>query len=545
MDKKSADIIFFNGHIIPVVGPQKEIESLAILDGKILFAGSQNEARMYQGDKTQMIDLQGKALMPGFIEPHMHFLPTATMAAAVDLTPFTTARFEDALKKLQDAVSKITKDAWLMGFGYDPSLIAGPSEITVADLDKISKDVPIFVLNLSGHIAYVNSKAYEIVGITKDTSDPTSGRIMKDKDGNLSGVIEEVGAIDLFTKHFPKPSPEQMQQLITNCLANISKSGCTTITDAGIGTLMGEAEVDIFKKIAENAQCPVRIRGFLTSLLFDKWKEMGIKPMDGDDNLRFIKIKIWSDGSTQGYTAALKEPYKNSTSKGFLNYTDEKIEHVVKQAIDAGWSVAIHANGDAGIEQALNAFEKYKEESDKKGLVNRIDHFTVTEAQQVERLHKLGMSPTFTIGHVYYWGKVFHDTVLGADRAKRVDSTGDCVKLGMIFSLHSDSFTTPVKPLQYVQTAILRKMRDGGEVLGEDQKISLEEAIKAITIYPAMQAEMDSIAGSLEAGKYADLVILEKSPYSVGEDEIADIKVLSTYKQGKEFKHQSFGSNLS
>lgn len=537
MDTKPADIIFFNGHIIPIVGPQKEVEALCVTDGKISFVGSQNEARKFQGDTTKTVDLQGKALLPGFIEPHMHLLPTATMTAAVDLTPFTTATFEDAMKKLQTAIAN-TKEGWLIGFGYDPSLIKGPPQILVSDLDKISTTIPIFVLNLSGHIAYVNSKAYEAVGITKDTPDPTGGRIMKDANGNLNGVIQEVGAIDLFTKSFPKPSPQQMEQLIANTLQKISQAGCTAIVDAGIGTIMGEAEIDVFKKISQNPNCPLRFRGYLTSLLFDKWNQMGIKPMDGDDRLKFIKIKIWADGSTQGYTAALKESYLNSTAKGFLNYTDEKMNEAVGQAITAGWSVAIHANGDAGIEQALQAFEKYKAQSDAKKLVNRIEHFTVTEPEQVQRLHNLGMSPTFTIGHVYYWGKVFRDTILGPDRAARIDSTGDCVKIGMIFSLHSDSFTTPVAPLQYVQTAVTRAMRDGGEVLGPEQKISLDEALRSITIYPSQQVQMDDIVGSLEVGKYADLVILEKSPYLVEENEIAAIPVVSTYLQGKEFSHK-------
>lgn len=530
--------IFFNGTIIPLTDSLEYAQALVIENEKIVFVGNLDEARKIATDSSEQIDLQGKTLLPGFIESHMHILNTATVAPYLDLTPFTISTFEEATTRLQETISKTAPGKWLIAFGYDPSLTTGPKEITVQNLDALSTQHPIMILNLSGHIAYVNSLAYEEAGVTKDTPDPVGGRFMKDATGNLSGIVEEVGALEYFIKKCPQPSPEDFLKDSLKVIQDAASHGCTTIGDAGVGDVMGVKDVEVLKALAATPHFPVRINGFLTSLLLDTWKTLDwFHPKNGDDVLKFSKIKIWADGSTQGYTAALREPYLNTDTKGYLDYKTEDLKKIILEVVNTGWPVSVHCNGDAATEQVLGVLEEVLTPGASENIVNRIEHCTVAGDDLLTRMKNLNISPSFTIGHVYYWGKAFRDTILGRERAERIDAADFFVKNNLPFSYNSDSFTTPIRPLLFVQTAVSRKMKDGGEVLGPDHCISLEEALKAVTIYPAIQLGMADKIGTLEAGKYADFVILEKDPTTVSVDDISNIPVLETWMNGEKYTH--------
>jgi predicted amidohydrolase YtcJ len=452
----------------------------------------------------------------------------------VDVTPFTTSTFQEAIGKIQAALGAAAPGAWVPAFGYDPSLIQGPAQITRADLDPISPNNPVFILNLSGHLAYANSKALEAAGVTNQTTDPAGGgRFLRDATGQLTGVIEEVPAINRFVPLLPKPSATELAGLVAGVLHKAAAAGCTTLNDAGLGTTLGTAEVDTLREILQSTNSPVRMTAFLAGLLFDEWKKLSwFTPGAGDERFRAVKIKYWADGSTQGYTAALEQPYLNSTGTGFLNYSSDQLQTAVSEAVGDGWPVAIHCNGDAAVEQALGIFERIVSDSPKTGH-HRIEHCSLASQDQLERIKRLGVSPTFLMNHVYYWGRVFRDEILGPERAAALDPVNSCLKLGLSFSLHSDSFTTPIAPLTYVQTAVTRIMRDGGEVLGPDERIGVAEALKAVTIYPAGQLGIDALTGSLEIGKYADLALLDQDPSVADPNAIGAIRVLETWLGGE------------
>jgi predicted amidohydrolase YtcJ len=264
-----------------------------------------------------------------------------------------------------------------------------------------------------------------------------------------------------------------------------------------------------------------------------------IKPNEGDDKLRFIGVKYITDGSTQGLTAALNQPYsypKDSKWSGSLNYKDADIYASMKSYFDQGWQISSHSNGDKAIDQALNSYSKLlagNPNPQERRL--RIEHFTVNHPEHVKTAVKLGVVPSFTIGHVDYWGAAFNNHIIGSKRAERIDPAGDFKRAGGKFTLHSDSPVSNVGPLNYVSEEVTRLWQlPPQKVLGPTQAVSVDDAIRAITIDAAYQIFADNIVGSLEVGKQADLVVLEKNPRKTPPAEIRNIKVNGTWIDGKQ-----------
>jgi predicted amidohydrolase YtcJ len=553
----TADLIFHGGTVVTANDAQPEAEALAVRDGRIVAVGSAAEIAALAGPDTRVIDLQGKTVLPGFIDSHLHVVNTAFVSTWVDVSPFAVSSLDEVLAKLGQAVQAATPGVWVTAFGYDPSLIPPNESLTIQMLDGVSTASPIFVMNLSGHLAYANSPAFQRAGVTNQTPDVAGGgRYVKDANGQLTGEIAEPPALAPFLAKLPSPSPQQMLELVQQTLWQFQRAGCTTVNDNGMG-LNGLSDFALLAALATAPSAPLRISGFPIEQMLAEVDGYLQTPSSAPaefpkglqavttasgarvyrlpgDNFQLTGIKIWQDGSAQGLTAALRQPYLNSTSTGFPNYTQEQLTDRVQGVHDAGWMCSIHCNGDAAVEAALNAFETALTKSPRPDHRHRIDHCTVTEPRQIERIARLGLTPSFLINHIYYWGDVFKDAILGAPRAERLDPAGECVRLGVPFSLHCDAFTTPCAPLSYIQTAVTRKTRDSGQVLGADLRISVEDAIKAVTLWPAHQLFQEDEKGSLEPGKLADLVVLAKDPRRVPPDEIAAIEVVETWLGGEQ-----------
>jgi predicted amidohydrolase YtcJ len=271
----------------------------------------------------------------------------------------------------------------------------------------------------------------------------------------------------------------------------------------------------------------------LVSTHMKKWREMGLRPGVHSPRFTLNGIKAWSDGSNQGGTGYQREPYLGSSNRGALNYRPEEIEQVVREAHEAGWQLGIHANGDAAIDVTLDAFERGTRGAGGHKLRHRIEHCSILHDSQIARMRKLGISPSFLIGHVHFWGRAFRDRLLGPARADRLDPCHSALKAGLRISLHSDYNVTPIDPLRCVQNAVLRDMREGGGVLNPGERISPMQGLRAVTIDAAWQCHLDHLCGSLEPGKAADLVVLEKDPTAVAPDAIQSIKIHSTWLDGQ------------
>jgi predicted amidohydrolase YtcJ len=540
----NADTIFYGGPIVTVNAKNEEVQALAIQGGKIVAVGAKDIViKEWQSSSTKLVDLKGQTLMPGFVEPHVHIIGTTIMEGMwVNLSNFTLPydTIETITQKLKAQLKNVPAGGWLAGFGVDPSRTSPfMAELTADDLDKVSKDVPIFIINQSGHIGYVNHKALELAGITDKTPNPGSGGIyVKDAQGKLTGKLVEPPSYLAFMTKMPVPTQAQLIGALNGTLKMMASKGITSASEMSVGANLGvEQEVSLYKAVTANNAAPIRIRGYL-------WAQSlpigfnAIKPNEGDDRFRVIGVKYIADGSTQGLTAALNDPYiypKNSKWAGKTDYQNAEIYSLMKPYFDQGWQISIHSNGDKAIDQTLNNYEKLLSGNAKPQERRlRIEHFTINNESQVKKAVKLGVIPSFTIGHVDYWGSAFDNHLIGAERSKRIDPAGDFKRAGSIFTLHSDSPVSPIGPLNYISEEVTREWQlPPRKVLGSNQSVSVDDAIRAVTINAAYQIFADNIVGSLEVGKRADLVVLEKNPRTTPPADIKNIKVRETWVDGQ------------
>jgi predicted amidohydrolase YtcJ len=506
-------------------------DAMLISDGRIVAVGERSDLIAQKSATTVVREFGDMTVLPGFIDPHMHSA-FAIMRPWLDIGPFTTNSIDDALAKVKSAVVRIKGRDWLLARLLDPSLMPG-TPLTRTILDAISPDVPIFALENNGHCAYANSKAFELAGITEDTPDPPHCRYVRDSAGLLTGRLEESNSLERFLAAMPQTSDEALAQFIREDFDDASSNGCTTLHDCGIGALAGIKDLTTLDGVMA-ANPPVRYSGFLVSTLFDTWREMGITPGQRGPRFSLAGIKAWVDGSNQAQTGYLREPYLNSTGRGTPNYSPEEIVAAIAEADAAGWQVGLHCNGDAGIDMALDGFEAVL--AGRSGLErrHRLEHCSLLHPEQITRMQKLGLSPSFLIGHVHYWGHAFQSDILGPERADLLDRCRSSLDAGLRVTLHSDYNVTPIEPLRCIENAVVRNMKYGGGILNAAERITPHEAVRAMTIDAAWQCHLDHECGSLEPGKSADFVVLEKDPMTIDPTEISKIRIHSTWLEGEQ-----------
>ena len=543
----NADTIFYGGDIVTMNKAQPAAEAVAIQNGKITKVGSLSQVKSLQGKDTKLINLNGQTLMPGLVEPHVHIIGTAfSEEIFLNLSNFTMPHDTiDGLVAKLTAYSKNFKDGeWVNAFGVDPSR-TDPfmSELTADILDRVSTTKPVFVLNQSLHIAYANHKALEMAGLNDSSPNPKGGTLLKDSKGRLTGVIYEVPAFELFLSKMPLPTQEVIEQAVAKVGQRLVSKGVTTSAEITVGGYLGvDKEYALFNAMTRNGKLPVRVRGYMYSSAYPATNN-SYKPGQGDDIFKLIGVKIVADGSNQGLTGAMSKPYDypaGTTNTGTLNFTEQELYDLAKPRFDQGWQISVHSNGDKSIEQTLNVFSKLvKKPSDAKSRL-RIEHFTVPTEAQIDKAAKLGVVPGFTIGHTDYWGEAFHNHLIGAERADRIDPSATMIKKGMHFAYHSDSPVSPIHPLKYASEGASRLWQVAPQkVLNANEKVSINNALKAITIDAAYQLKMDDKIGSVEAGKYADFAIVNQNPMKTDAYKIRDIEVNETWVNGQQvFKKQ-------
>ena len=269
--------------------------------------------------------------------------------------------------------------------------------------------------------------------------------------------------------------------------------------------------------------------------LAERWDQTDVHFGQGDEWIRATGWKIVSDGSNQGYTGLQREPFLNSDSRGIAYIEVDELNDAVRRRLQAGWPVCVHANGDAAIDRALDAFQQAEEAGlDPGGRRCRIEHCSILHDEHIEQMARLGISPSFLIGHVYYWGKAFVDDVFGLEKAEKLDRTGACEAKGIRWTVHSDDPVTEMGPLRCIENAVSRAMWRSEESLAPAERISVEAALRSATIDAAWQCHSDHEVGSLEVGKYGDFVVLDRDPRSVPVDEIGSIGVLETWVNGRQ-----------
>jgi predicted amidohydrolase YtcJ len=528
-----ADVIFRNGVVIPMAGSTRSVEALAIGGGKIIAVGGEAEVMGLKTPATRIVDLAGRTLLPGFIDPHHHTCGAALFAellADVGYSRYPTrAEFTAALKTLAD---KTPAGEWILAYNFDNLLQGG--DLSMKELDAISTSHPIFVWYINAHDGAANAMAFEVAKIPADVGSlPGGGHFGRGPDGQFDGLIyEESALLTILAPAAPKLTPELVAKAILDYTKTTAAVGNTTLHEPG--TIKPEW-IDGLKKLSNVASARLSASLMVDALKEgDAYRSLGIGAKATtfpDSRFSLYGIKIVGDGSNQTLTGAQTKPYLGSTGKGSPNYPPAELKTLVAEVKAAGWPILIHCNGDATIDNALDAIEAAYGANPPTGL-NRIEHATMLREDQIARMKALGVEPSFLMNHLFLYGAAYRDQIFGPGRAEFMDPAGACAKAGVPFTLHTDAPCSPIGPLRLIQTAVTRRCDIDKSIVGADQAISVEQAIRATTIDAARQIGLEDQIGSLEVGKEADLVILEADPFKVDPNHIMDIKVSETWVAG-------------
>ena len=526
--------IFINAKILTVDDSFSSKEAMAIKDGKIIALGSIDKLVAEYLD-SEIVDYKGNTILPGFIEPHMHFLPIATIGQFENIGPFRFSTFNAALAELKKIADKTKEGEWIMARQFDPSLQEGPDQLTAELLDQVSLNHPVFVYNASMHFAYCNSRALEVAGIDENSEDDSASAFGRLADGKPNGVLQGGRVMAMVARHNPIQGDYDLAEACLQVCASANQKGITTFCDQGTGLARGVKELDLYQALADSNRMSTRLRYSLISTMADEWLEHGVQFGDGNEIVRASAWKIVSDGSNQGYSGLQREPYLYGDQQYGVAYIEpDALKALVKRIAKLGWPIAIHANGDKAIDNTLDAFEAAVSEGIPLMNPNRIEHCSILHDEQIDRIKKLGLSPSFLIGHVYYWGKAMRDKIFGEVKSSLLDRTASCEAKGIRWTLHSDEPVTEMGPLRCIENAVTRKLwQEPESKLAPEECIDVEAAIRSMTRDAAWQCHSDHEIGSLEIGKFADFVVLEKNPCEVPEDEISQIKILETWMGGR------------
>jgi predicted amidohydrolase YtcJ len=528
--------VFVNGTVLPVDAAFSEYEALAISGNKILAVGSRDDVLAAAGRGAKTIDLAGRVVLPGFIEPHMHFALMAGLGHLEDIGPFQQPKFDDTLNALREIAAAAGPGEWVMGRQFDPILLDPPRDLTTRDLDSVVSDRPAFILNASGHIAYVNSNALELAGISHNTEDPPGGEFGRYDDGSPNGVLYGQAAyMGLMLRN--EQVTERMQSGFVSAGREVGEAaaalGITTLCDQATGAVAGPAELRSYRAMYDAGLMKARIRAYAYSEQ-PAWYEADVEAGQGDALMRLAGWKIVTDGSNQGFTGRQRGPYFTRDTVGIFYVEPDALREMVIDRGRKGWPLSLHGNGDAAIDSILDAVEAARAEgTDVQSLRCRIEHCSILHDDQIQRMQTLGMVPSFLINHVHYWGHVMRDEVFGPEKVQLLDRCGAVEKAGLNWVMHTDAPVSPLGSLHKIRVAVARDLwNEPDTILAPDERVSVEAAIRSVTRNAAWACHSEHEIGSLEHGKLADLVVLEEDPRAVEPTTISDIRISETWMDG-------------
>jgi len=518
--------LIVNADIVTMNDAQPSAEAMAYRDDRIIAIGSEDEVRRTIPGYGELFDLKGRTVIPGLFETHDHLYMSSATTTLADVSPFTTPTLAAALEKISNV--EPDEDGWIMAFGADQTLYEERQGPTRDLLDPLFPHTPVIVFHLSGHAAFMNGEALRQSGLDENTPDPAGGFYEKDADGLLTGFLSGQPA---FLPYKSYPSSNR-----ASAVAASETRAAKGITTASEFAIMNASVLEGLREATLDPEFATRVVGGYFSTAPD-YEEMLPRLPNYETNLLKIPfVKTWTDGSMQGGTGHLRDGYYDTTmgsggAQGSQTYFNELVQNIYT----SGYWPAIHANGDGAVDVALNAVEFAQQAvgtSASAKVRPQIIHAQVTRSEQIERMAELGASPTFMTIHVYYWGDLHYERTVGPELAQRLSAMGDAFRSGIRASMHNDPPVSPVNPIFNMWIAVNRLSSSGRE-LGLDQAITPLQALQAYTINAAYQFGMEEDAGSLEEGKLADYVVLDKNPLKIDPTEIRDVRVLTTVLGGR------------
>ncbi len=508
-------------------------EAIAFRDGTIVAVGATSEVLALATARTEVRDLGGKTVLPGFVGAHEHPTLSAIFGDVADVSGFTRATNDEVWEALRVAVADASPGAWVYAMGIDPILVPDLEMPSRERLDALAPENPVVVVSQTMHSFWANSRAFAAVGIGRDTADPGHGSYYeRDSQGALTGFVAEVAAARPLLAELQ--SPWRLATGYEKVLDDLLAAGFTSVASLGMNA------PPLLARFAALEWLQPRIRQ-LYYLAPDEVSRLPERPDRSHPFFRILGVKLWHDGSPTTGSMFLEAPYLDSpltrrfgipsSSRGAPILSPESLDTAIAKAERAGWQVAIHSQGDASGREVVRAFDRAAVPG-QGALPRRIEHCALLPEELLPDLARLGVSPSFHINLLYYYGDALADSILGAERVARLLPVRSAFELGLAPSLHADSPMYPPKPLSLVRTAVLRRTR-GGRVIGADQAISIDQGLRAVTVNAARQLGMGSEVGSLEVGKAADLVVLAEDPYVVRPEDLGEIDVVGVYMAGR------------
>ena len=536
-----ADSIYFGGDILTMAGDQPSyVEALAIRDGKIIAAGSQDELQQYMRDGTRLINLEGKALLPGFYDAHSHFFQTAVKLSTVNLDPppaGTVTSIDDIASVLRTELNTNPRkaDEWLYGWGYDNGMLKENRHPTKVDLDKVSTEVPISIYHFSSHMLVLNSKGLELMGFTAESVAPEGGVIRRmPGSAEPNGIIEEQAIMPVLEQMLASVQGENMVELMDRSQQLYKQHGYTSMLEmAGTPEL-----VAAFQSYAAAGKLDIDLSSAVLSVTQSAEQTAKQFSLTYQDRFRVIGGKINLDGGSPGRTAYLREPYytqeegKPAGYRGYPSVTNqEELDAVVASFYQVQIPFFIHALGDAAIDQVIHAVTAAQQAYPRDDIRQQLIHLQVFQPDQMQALKALDVSLTFQNTHNYYFADFHAASTLGPERTGKLCPMATAINEGFNVTFHHDSPVHPVSQIDIIWMAVNRTSRSG-KLYGPKERISVYQALQASTINAAWQFFEEDSKGSLEVGKLADLVILDRNPLKVSKEDIQQIQVLETIKDG-------------
>ncbi len=527
---EKADLVLLNGNIVTMNKELPRAQAVAIRENTIVKVGHNKDINPFIGEKTEVIDLEQKLVIPGLIDAHIHpfGVGRALARAALDLRGLTK---EQILEKVAQRVKEVEKGEWITGKGWDQAFFKEKTYPTRYDLDAVAPDNPVALSPVYGHSGWYNSMALRLSNIDKNTKDPEGGRIFRDEKGEPTGILAEKaqGLIKRERRRYGE-EPEEREKYIKLAMEQFKKWGLTGIHDAGAG----RGSLELYEELKRKGELTVRVYAMISASgdVFSEYLSQGPQV---DNFLTARSMKVFIDGALGPQGALLFEPYADAPdTSGLQMLKEEEAYSIVKRSLDRGFQVCTHAIGDKGIHIMLNLYQRALEENPVEDHRFRIEHASIIHPNDLPRFKELNviasMQPIF-LGEYGRWSK----DRLGPQRAKNVLPFRQLLDAGVIIAGGTDYTSSDSgNPIENFYTAVTRKSPYGvAEEWHGQEKVTREEALRMLTLDAAYAAFEEDTKGSIEAGKLADLTVLSQDIMSIDEEEILNTVALMTILDGK------------